>query len=126
MTLRRGRVANRPCAYVGEDGPCPIVVRGYAGSRCATHDAEVKRGYKDKPWRFVYSTPRWKGLRRVVLHDNPFCAVEGCHNMASDVDHVIPLSELWPDCDPYDRANVQGLCKMHHSRKTAQETWGRK
>lgn len=57
-----------------------------------------------------------------VLRDHPWCQVPGCTNMATDVDHVEPIEAGGA---PFDRSNLQALCKKHHSAKTALETFRR-
>lgn len=58
-----------------------------------------------------------------MLKEQPYCSVPGCQNLAVDVHHHVALED---GGDPYDRTQLEGLCKMHHSRVTAQEIWGRK
>lgn len=77
------------------------------------------------PWRKWYMDPtgRWRhpvwGLRAQVLADNPWCVQcqqRGVLEVATDVDHIIPhdgdAALFW------DRANLQGLCRGCHTRKT--------
>lgn len=59
-----------------------------------------------------------------MLTRDPWCKVPGCANLSTDVDHIKPLTD--DGADPYDEGNLQGLCKRHHSAKTAAEVWGRK
>ena len=47
----------------------------------------------------------------------------GCGSPTTDVDHVEPLRAIVArGGDPYDEANLLGLCSPCHSRKTADET----
>ncbi len=69
---------------------------------------------------------RWQRLRKLVLAGEPLCracAAEGRTTAATEVDHVTPLSAGGTN----EQANLQPLCKSHHSRKTAHEagTFGR-
>jgi 5-methylcytosine-specific restriction enzyme A len=62
---------------------------------------------------------RWQQLRAEVLRDDPFCRAcpPGRRRVTADIDHIIPHGG-----DPqrfWDRANLQGLCKSCHARKTA-------
>lgn len=112
----------RPCPDPG----CPQLT---SGGPCPEHAADRDRKWKAPgsaaaARRRIYSSRRWRGLRRQVLREEPWCRVDGCPNLANEVDHVVPLG-VW-DGDPYDRANLQALCKRHHSQKTAAEKWGRK
>jgi len=43
--------------------------------------------------------------------------------MATDIHHVVALAD---GGDPYDKAQLQALCKKCHSASTAREIWGRK
>lgn len=61
---------------------------------------------------------RWRQIRALFLKRNPMCVVEGCGGIATEVDHIIARGkegshEGW--------ANLQALCKTHHSQKTARE-----
>lgn len=89
-----------------------VTYRGY----CQAH-ARVKEQRTNRAGAHIYNTAKWKHTRRRVLFEQPLCAVEGCGEIAVDVDHIVPL----PDGAPYDLANLQGLCKMHHSQKTRSE-----
>lgn len=51
----------------------------------------------------------------MVLNDNPMCQSPGCDQPAIEVDHIVPRARGGEDT----RRNLQSLCKMHHSRKTA-------
>lgn len=103
----------RPCLEQG----CPDLV--YKG-RCAKHT----RSTREERWgKDLYQSAVWRGLRRLVRREQPFCAVPGCNNPTTDVDHIVALRD---GGEPFDRANLQGLCKKCHSEKTAKEVWGRK
>jgi 5-methylcytosine-specific restriction enzyme A len=105
----------RPClvSTCPERQPCPVHATV----------TRRRRGLPDKHrW---YHWARWHhpiyGLRTKALERCPFClacAREGRIQAAVDVDHVIPHrgdpSRFW------DLTNLEGLCKMHHSRKTGQ------
>ena len=69
----------------------------------------------------VYYTQRWKRFRKMVLSASPLCVEcekRGDVEPGVDLDHIIPLDKGGA---PYDRANVQPLCKFHHGRKTRRE-----
>ena len=83
----------------------------------------MDRKYKAVAWRWVYADPRWKMLKAQVRREQPWCAVPGCEQPTRECDHIVPLRD---GGELFDRRNVQGLCKKHHSEKTAEETWGRK
>lgn len=104
------RIVTRVCAASG----CPELVEG--GSYCEEHQPE--------PWKNKNTAQdrvrgrRWQTLRRSVLRDQPFCAVENCAYLSVEVDHVMPIA--WGG-DPVDRRNLQGLCKPHHDEKSEYE-----
>ena len=66
----------------------------------------------------VYNSNRWKYLRRRILTESPFCSVDGCGELATDVDHIVPIHK---GGDPFTRSNLQPLCAHHHGRKTKAE-----
>lgn len=68
---------------------------------------------------------RWREARLKFLARHPLCQDckhEGIRTPATEVDHMIPhrgdLALFW------NKGNWQGLCKTHHSRKTATENGG--
>lgn len=66
----------------------------------------------------------WRKIRLQVLREEPLCRV--CHanghiTPAQEVDHIVPLARG----GTHARANLQPLCKTHHSQKTAREDMGR-
>jgi 5-methylcytosine-specific restriction protein A len=106
----------RPCTYPG----CNVLVKS---GRCAKHQAaDVQR---DPDVKKLYNDPRWQVMRVAQLSEQPWCAdclsEDEKHVYATDVDHIQPHRgdpELF-----FDPGNVQSLCHVHHSRKTAQEVW---
>lgn len=76
--------------------------------------------------------PAWEGSTHPGGHDDrrmanamdaykrahPRCEHPGCHRLAYQVDHIIPLAE---GGDRYDHDNMQSLCKPHHDEKTIQD-----
>lgn len=62
----------------------------------------------------------WQRKRFAHLKKEPLCRhckQEGKITPATEVDHIIPLSQGGAD----DESNFQSLCKPHHSRKTKNE-----
>ena len=64
---------------------------------------------------------RWQKFRESFLRKNSLCAEcrkDGIVKEATEVDHIIPhrgdMKLFWDT-----KNNVQGLCKSHHSTKTA-------
>jgi 5-methylcytosine-specific restriction enzyme A len=101
--------------------PCPVCqVPVPGGGRCPDHRSQRYRQANRQqrardPWLWVYSSPIWRRLRAIVKREQPICAVPTCNRPTQDIDHIVPLSEGGA---PFDRANVQGLCKPCHGRKT--------
>lgn len=64
---------------------------------------------------------RWRIAREAYLQQHPFCAMcpaDG-FTVATELDHIVPHLN---DYDLFwDESNWQGLCKRHHSQKTARE-----
>jgi 5-methylcytosine-specific restriction endonuclease McrA len=61
-----------------------------------------------------------------MLRSEAWCRVPDCPNLATDIDHVVPLRVIIANGgDPFDLTNVQPLCRRHHSEKTAREVFGR-
>lgn len=58
----------------------------------------------------------WRKLRALVLREQPICPEcerMGQYTAANEVDHIDN------DASNNDRSNLIGLCKTHHSQKTA-------
>ena len=79
--------------------------------------AETERGNANKRG-YGY---KWQIAREAYLKENPLCIeceAMGRIRLATDLDHKIPhrgnMTLFW------DRDNWAGLCKSHHSAKTAQ------
>lgn len=77
------RAALRPCTHPG----CRALVRG--GSRCEAHPYPVRTGHQGST-NPVYSSAKWKAMRRNFLAKYPVCAV--CGGQATVVDHVVPIT----------------------------------
>jgi 5-methylcytosine-specific restriction protein A len=91
--------------------------------------AADKDRYKNNPWRAWYGRVAWLNLRDWFLHqpENAICAWvddQGvrCTQPASECDHRVPHRGEWALF--INQANLQGLCKSHHSEKTAREDGG--
>lgn len=85
---------------------CPTLT---AGRWCEAHRQHA--GHQ------LYNTKRWKDLRDAVRLEQPFCEALGCTRVTDHVDHRVPHrgnAALF-----FDRANLSGLCREHHSEKTA-------
>ena len=70
-------------------------------------------------------TPRmrgrsWMTKRARWMNDHPLCCMcesEGRTEVATDLDHVVPLCNGGAD----DESNYQSLCSAHHKAKSAGE-----
>lgn len=96
----------------------PVSYRG----RCSDH-ARLREGQIDRGGSNIYSTRRWKVLRRRKLFLNPICEAESCDQVATDVHHKVDLAD---GGDPWRLQGLESLCKSHHSRLTraGQMTFG--
>jgi hypothetical protein len=105
---------------------CPAL--SYDGNaRCPEHRRKQDRIWtqqiRDDPiaatMRTLYRSRRWQAVRRTVLRAQPWCAHEGCTELAVDVHHTTPLRRILEQYgDPYDLDVLTGLCKSHHARET--------
>jgi hypothetical protein len=70
-----------------------------------------------------YCSARWRRFRALQLQRQPLCVAcekEGRITMATDVDHIRPVTG--PDDESFLRFSaVQSFCAAHHSQKTARE-----
>ncbi|MGV0793034.1 HNH endonuclease signature motif containing protein [Mycolicibacterium sp. XJ1819] len=61
---------------------------------------------------------QWQAVRDAYIHAHPYCQWPGCHRVADQVDHIVPLAE---GGDRYSSANLQSLCTDHHTEKTIRD-----
>lgn len=101
--------------YCSQPGCRTLVQSG----RCVSHAQQAERGRANVDARRWYRTARWFALKAVVRREQPFCddcEAEGVLVSWTDLDHTIPhrgdAALFW------DRQNLRGKCKSHHSRKT--------
>ena len=69
-----------------------------------------------------YVSRTWLKLRRAVLDQQPLCVDcqgRGILTLATDVDHILPISK---GGDPTDPDNLQCLCASCHASKTQVDT----
>lgn len=62
------------------------------------------------------SSRKWREFRAQQLRDEPKC--RRCDVDATEVDHILPLSE---GGSKWDKANVQSLCQDCHGAKTLED-----
>jgi len=106
--------APRPCKVSGCSG---LARRGTV--YCSNHARLASPGPRVRGPR-PYSKATWKRIRARVLAEYPVCQWLGCDMPASECDHIVALAAGGTD----DRANLQALCKRHHSIKTNREDGG--
>jgi 5-methylcytosine-specific restriction protein A len=110
--------ARKPCSQPGcgelADGRyCPghtkiNVVTVQRKQYDASRGSSAERGYD---WE-------WRRHREWYLNRHSMCeASKGCDQPANEVHHIIRLSD---GGDKFDPANMQALCKSHHSSKRGQ------
>lgn len=105
--------AARPCAYPG----CPELVT--KGSRCAAHTQPVVE-VRD-PIRHRLYGRSWREQRRKYLQSHPWCEdclKVGIYNPATEVHHE---ERHKGDASVFNASPLMGLCKKHHSIRTAKE-----
>ncbi len=109
----------RACMVPG----CPE--KAIVGSRCTRHALQERQEYEeDRPSAAQRGYDlHWRRVRAAYIKAHPICCVPGCNQEATDVDHVIPLSEGGTN----EWSNLQGFCHRHHSSKTAKQDgrWGK-
>ncbi len=91
---------------------------------CEAHAREAQRRYdreRGSSAKRNYGY-KWRKTRKRILMRDPVCKWSGCTQPSTEVDHIIPRSRGGTEADH----NLQGLCKPHHSEKTAREDnrWG--
>ena len=104
-----------PCSYP----QCSNLVESRSGSRCPAHP--YKRAMTAE-YHSLYSTSKWKRMRKYHLHKNSVCVVCGTE-YDLQVDHVKDHKgdpELF-----YNWDNLQTLCMTHHSQKTGRDHGGK-
>jgi 5-methylcytosine-specific restriction protein A len=81
-----------------------------AGSRCPCTPAWSG----NRAWSGG-STRKWRTLRESKLRTDPICEEPACRALATEVDHIVPLSQ---GGERYDWANLASLCAAHHEVRT--------
>lgn len=119
--------ALRPCSQPG----CAALT---ASRYCANHQRDnvtrqsrrqFDRNRADDPYRRLYGTAAWRRTRAAILARDPLCKIArkcverfGTPVASTEVDHIQPTRS---GGDLFDAANLQGVCRMCHSWKTALE-----
>ena len=96
--------------------------KGYCPRCLVETNRQYDRFHRDQAAKALYASTRWRKARKSYLARHPICVTAKCGKPATEVDHVIPHHgdpELF-----WDPRNWQGMCKRHHSAKTAEEDGG--
>lgn len=112
--------ASKPCRQPG----CAAVAT--AGAYCAAHQDTAKAGsFADKSRGTATERgygAQWAKIRRRILSRDKglcqLCLVAGNYRPAKSVDHIRPKFEGGDDADD----NLQSLCQLCHTAKTAAES----
>lgn len=106
------------CTYPGCGEPLPPGRKG----RCDRHPYPDAH---DRDSQRLYNTARWKRIRKAQLSREPWCAEcrkSGIYTEAREVDHIVPHRG---DPMKFYTGALQSLCRSCHSRKTANEVFGK-
>lgn len=120
-------MANKPLHPCRHAGCTALTTEKY----CRVHAKQHYSGYFDTlhetahadMWASWYKTPQWKVRRDAWLAAHPWCQVLGCHERATEVDHVEPHQGDW---SRFCTGRIQSLCKRHHVQKTMRDVAGRR
>lgn len=113
MVLTMPTAAPKPCSHPG----CGKLVRDGSG-RCEAHPRPDWRKKPDAPKRMTGR--KLQAARKALFEADPLCAMckaKGVVRLATQRDHIIPLSEGGEDVPE----NTQGLCSEHHDEKSLAE-----
>jgi 5-methylcytosine-specific restriction protein A len=112
------------------------------GGYCTAHQNDNCRTRRhrdavaEESWRRWYSLAIWQRIKANFRARFPERAAlcqtvdeltgERCAKPATDIDHIKPHRGDWNlFCGGIDYENLQGLCRAHHSKKSAREgPWG--
>ena len=92
---------------------CPALVENRV-AYCPGHAPQ------QAPWRKKAESSGWQRgtiRRRVLRRAGYVCQVPGCHEPATEADHIVGRAVGGTD----DLTNMQALCPEHHKLKTERE-----
>lgn len=69
---------------------------------------------RPRPDKRRYMRASYRRMRIAKLTENPWCVIPGCNELATQLDHIVPIAEGGTD----DWDNLQGMCRRHHGVKT--------
>lgn len=100
--------------------PCVNPKCGVLG--CEKHGAK-RRHYEQHPRGSSTAQgygSAWRRLRLQILARDPICRDDsGCSAPSVDVDHIKARKLFANSADADLASNLRGMCRRHHSRKTA-------
>lgn len=113
-----------PCRHPG----CTVLTQDkYCKAHARAHNEEyfarLREHRSSDAWAWMYSTAEWKRRRADQLRHHPWCQVPGCHERATEVDHVEAHRGDW---QAFINGKLQSLCKRHHVQKTMREVADRR
>lgn len=85
---------------------------------------EAKPFARDRTNEFDYNARPWRKRRLQQLQEEPLCRECLKHDIVTEAtvaDHIIPIKD---GGDPWDKSNLQSLCKKHHDSKSGRERHG--
>lgn len=103
----------RTCAHHG----CGVRPRN--GPLCKDHKPRAPRATTAHQRGY---DRRWRATSAAYRTAHPRCQHPGCHQPATEVDHIDGLGPNGPR--GHDWTNLRGLCKPHHSQRTARDQPG--
>lgn len=94
---------------------CTVCGRISDRARCEEH----RHDRRPSAWRRGYDDD-WEATRVSYRTRHPVCEWPGCSRPSVDIDHIDGSGPRGDNSD----ANLQALCKTHHSRKTVAQDGG--
>jgi len=93
----------------------------YEGKVCSECKSKRDRSYdntnRSQASKQFYNSKQWKIVRNKVIANEPLCRI--CKDSeAKEVDHIVEIKD---GGSKLDIDNLQPLCKLCHSKKTAEE-----
>jgi 5-methylcytosine-specific restriction protein A len=98
---------------------CPNLTRSRYCTACAAPARQVSDTRRPTARQRGYDR-QWEKIRAHHLREHPDCAVPGCPNPATEVDHVVPITEG----GTHHAGNLRSMCHPHHSSRTARDQPG--
>lgn len=113
------------CSCAGCNNSVEVGDFDRSSPRCSEHPLSYtpKKRYEHQHinGKHIYSSYRWKQLRKSYATANPICEHCYAHGMIEPLAVVDHILELEDGGDPYDYNNLQSLCHCCHNKKTASE-----